>query len=69
MRDGHLNPDKVSSLIFGNHALSQEQTSHVRICKECNEWLTALVKVAVDAEVIVRLDIPPLENSKCDSIR
>jgi hypothetical protein len=67
MRDGHLNPDKVSSLFFGNLALSQEQNSHLRSCKQCNEWLTVLAKLAIDAKVIVSFDIPPLKDSNSDT--
>ena len=64
MREPHLNPDQISSLLFANRQLSQSEMSHVKTCKECNEWLTALATIVADASVDgVVVEVPPLEYS------
>jgi hypothetical protein len=62
MRNDHLVPDKVVSVVANREDLSPAEIMHVESCAYCYGWLIAFIELARHSNPNAASEIPPLKK-------
>jgi hypothetical protein len=58
MTGEHLNANRVWTLIRDSGTFTSQETTHLKSCAHCNEWVAGFVNLARKAGFKINLQIP-----------